>query len=177
MLFLLYYRPALISQHYDAYFNAETHNKKSISSQIVETIMQRGRFLKKHPTKDGWTTISKEKARVKVAHALQYHHRRPSLTSTHGSGSESGFVDFPPASFRNDNCDDHPSKYDIIDPTPSSTYKAVVDIVAASPLPSQAAMLDQHDLDDAFGGEEEVLGFFCDENFYDAEDFPDDLLF
>lgn len=161
--------------YYDEYFNAEVHSKKQISSKIVEAVMQRGHFLKKHSTEDCWTTISKEKARVKVAHALQYHHRRPSLTSVHGSSSESGFVDLPPALFQNSNGDDHPSKEHTVKPTPLSIDKP--DVIAASPLPSEAATLERYDLDNAFGGQEEVLGLFCDEYFSDVEDFPDDLLF
>ena len=55
--------------------------------------MERGRFLKKHSSEGCWTTISPEHARVKVAHALQYHRRRPSLTSSSRSKNDSSSVD------------------------------------------------------------------------------------
>lgn len=48
--------------------------KYAISTIIVKDIMQTGRFLK--PVDNGWEIMPKDRARLKVAHALQYLNRK-----------------------------------------------------------------------------------------------------
>jgi hypothetical protein len=51
------------------------HNegKRAIILEIIHELEQQGRFLK--PKGRGWSLVSREEAKKKVAHALQYYQR------------------------------------------------------------------------------------------------------
>ena len=59
----------LVEEHLGAYQEASRQDKKVVSSQVVELIKKKGRFLKEHL--HGWVEIDDVAARLKVSHAFR----------------------------------------------------------------------------------------------------------
>jgi hypothetical protein len=67
----------MINSNRELYFSGLTqYEKKTMTSEIVQSVMKKGRFLKLDKKTRQWMPISAETARTKVAHALQYRNRQ-----------------------------------------------------------------------------------------------------
>lgn len=76
----------LIQSNRDRYFRSSSQiEKRSITLEIVGAVQKRGRFLKYENS--AWEEVPLEKARQKVAHAIQYR-RRCSLKQESGSDDD-----------------------------------------------------------------------------------------
>ncbi len=61
----------------ERYFNASTNQeKRDITMEIVFELCRKGRFLEKQKDSNNWIVLDTERARIKVAQAVQYKHRR-----------------------------------------------------------------------------------------------------
>jgi hypothetical protein len=88
---LFYYSLAdLVNNKRDRYFTTKMPmEKKSIIEEIVDRILQQGRFLQRDAARSCWVPISKERALTKVAHAIQYQQRKTMRDVTRGFSSVS----------------------------------------------------------------------------------------
>lgn len=67
----------LVKMNRERYFNAATNQeKRDITMEIVYELCRKGRFLEKQKDSSSWIVLDTERARIKVAQAVQYKHRR-----------------------------------------------------------------------------------------------------
>lgn len=59
----------LVEENLGAYEKASRHDKKVVSSDVVDSVKKKGRFLKEHL--HGWVEIDDVAARLKVSHAFR----------------------------------------------------------------------------------------------------------
>ena len=59
----------LVQEHIDSYEEADRQDKKMVSSNVVDLIKKKGRFLKEQS--HGWMEIDEVAARLKVSHAFR----------------------------------------------------------------------------------------------------------
>ncbi|CAJ1966142.1 unnamed protein product [Cylindrotheca closterium] len=59
----------LVEEHMETYEAASRQHKKVVSSEVVDLIKKKGRFLREHL--HGWVEIDTEAARMKVSHAFR----------------------------------------------------------------------------------------------------------